>query len=194
MTTVSMPTAAEVGKLAADILRRMQEHPAHKRLVTSSMKYSTCWATFTGYPVIAFWNLDRDAAPLLDEALKVLALKAAVFSLTGGNEQAAKLLVPSPIDEMVHAVLAQFTVMCDIQIDLEIRFPHATELERFDYTHGCATDDYYAAAGWGEQPGRYWLDAAEVNRRLGILNAHYRDAGIHPFGRSHSHGFELTHA
>lgn len=192
MGTATMPDAVAVGERAAEILTSMKEHPGYERLTSSSMKYSTCWATFTGYPLVCQWNLDRDAAPLLDEALKVLALKAAVFELTGGDEAAAELLVPAPVDEMIHAVLAQFTVMTRMQSDLNLVFPHATELERFDYDRGCLTDDYYAAAGWGEQPLRYWLDAAEVNRRLAVLNAHYRDAGIGPNGRSHNHTFGVS--
>lgn len=108
----------------------------------------------------------------------MLALKAAVFELTGGEEAAAELLVSAPVEEMVHAVLAQFTVMSRMHDDLELTFPHASELERLDYTHGCLTDDYDAAADWGEQPPRYWLDTAEVQRRLAILNAHYQDASV----------------
>lgn len=190
MTTTTMPEAAQVGERAAQILRAMQAHPGYERLRSSSMRYSTCWATFTGYPLVSQWNLDRDAEPLLAEALRVLALKAAVFELAEGDEAAAELLVAAPVDEMVHAVLVQFTVMSGMQDDLELVFPHATELERFDYTCGCLTDAYYVAAGWGEQPLRYWLDAAEVTRRLAILNAHYRDAGIGPDGRSHSFDFD----
>jgi hypothetical protein len=106
------------------------------------MRYSTCWATFTGYPVVSRWSLERDAGPLLAEALRVLALKAAVFELTG-DEEAAELLLPAPVDEMVHAVLAQFAVMSRMQSDLGVTFVHATELERFTYTRGCITDDYY---------------------------------------------------
>ncbi|MET9263752.1 hypothetical protein [Amycolatopsis sp. NPDC004079] len=190
MATSTTPEATAVGERAAQILRAMQAHPGYERLTSSSMKYSTCWATFTGYPLVSQWNLDTDAAPLLDEALKVLALKAAVFELTGGDEAAAELLVPAPVDEMIHAVLAQFTVMTRMQTDLGVVFPHATELERFDYVRGCATDDCYAAAGWGEQPLRYWLDAAEVDRRLAILNERYRGAGFAPNGRSHAHIFD----
>ncbi|MFB9238373.1 hypothetical protein ACFFWC_22930 [Plantactinospora siamensis] len=184
-TTVRMPAADAVGARAAQILDAMQSHPGWERLNGSSMKYSTCWATFTGYPTVAQWSLDRDAGPLLVEALRVLALKAAVFELTDGDENAAELLVPAPVDEMVHAVLAQFTLMSRMQADLGVIFPHATELEDFGYTRGCITDDYYAAAGWGEQPTRYWLDASEVNRRLAILNEHYGSAGIGRGGRSH---------
>jgi hypothetical protein len=185
-------TAETVGRRAADILDAIKAHPLHERLTGSSMRYSTCWATFTGYMTISEWNLDADAGPLLDEALKVLALKAAVFELSGGDEKAAELLVPSPIDEMVHAVLAQFTVMTKLQADLGIQFAHATELEEFTYTRGGITDNYYAAAGWGEQPLRYWLDSAEVDRRLAILNEQYNRVGIGRGGRSHAIDFDVT--
>ncbi|MGH3720833.1 MAG: hypothetical protein ACRDRI_18695 [Pseudonocardiaceae bacterium] len=192
MVTSPMPGAGRVGARAARILDAMRAHPGYDRLRSSSMRYSTCWATFTGYPVISRWSLERDAGPLLTEALRVLALKAAVFELTGGDEDAAELLVPAPVDEMVHAVLAQFTVMTRMQADLGVVFPHATELERFTYTRGCRTDDYYAAAGWGEQPSRYWLGSGEVQRRLAILNSRYGQAGIDKDGRGHDIGFEIT--
>lgn len=185
-------TPETVGRRAAEILDGIKAHPLHKRLTGSSMRYSTCWATFTGYMTISEWNLDGDAGPLLDEALKVLALKAAVYELTGGDEHAAELLVPSPVDEMVHAVLAQFTVMTRLQAALGVQFVHATELEEFAYTRGCVTDNYYAAAGWGEQPLRYWLDSAEVDRRIAILNEQYGRVGIGRGGRSHVIDFDST--
>ncbi|MGH3772489.1 MAG: hypothetical protein ACRDRW_14025 [Pseudonocardiaceae bacterium] len=194
MVTIPMPDAGRVGARAARILDAMRAHPGYDRLRGSSMRYSTCWATFTGYPVISRWSLERDAGPLLTEALRVLALKAAVFELTGGDEDAAELLVPAPVDEMVHAVLAQFTVMTRMQADLGVVFPHATELERFTYTRGCLTDDYYAAAGWGEQPPRYWLGSGEVRRRLAILNGRYGQVGIGKDGRGHDIDFEMMTA
>ncbi|SFD29611.1 hypothetical protein [Micromonospora sediminimaris] len=190
MTSSSMPQVTEVGRRAAEILDRMRAHPAYDRLHSSSMTYSTCWATFTGYPAISRWSLERDAGALLEEALRVLALKAAVFALSGGDERAAELLVPAPVDEMIHAVLAQFTLMTRMQADLAVVFPHATELEEFTYTRGCVTDAYYAAAGWGEQPLRYWLDSAEVTRRLDLLNTRYQAAGLGRDGRSHDFDFD----
>ncbi|GLZ60934.1 hypothetical protein [Micromonospora sp. NBRC 107095] len=190
MAPQTMPEPAEVGCRAAEILDQVMQHPSSGRLRSSSMRYSSCWATFTGYPAISRWSLDRDAGPLLTEAMRVLALKAAVFELSGGDEEAAELLVPAPVDEMIHAVLAQFTLMSRMQRDLGVTFPHATELEEFAYTRGCLTDAYYAAAGWGPQPLRYWLDSAEVTRRLDQLNAHYQAAGLGRDGRSHDFAFD----
>ncbi|MFF0099747.1 hypothetical protein ACFYO8_10470 [Micromonospora sp. NPDC005257] len=190
MAPQTLPEPAEVGRRAAEILDLITQHPSSERLHNSSMKYSSCWATFTGYPAISRWSLDRDAGPLLTEAMRVLALKAAVFELSGGDEEAAELLVPAPVDEMIHAVLAQFTLMSRMQRDLGVTFPHATELEEFTYARGCLTDAYYAAAGWGPQPLRYWLDSAEVTRRLDQLNAHYQAAGLGRDGRSHDFDFD----
>jgi len=36
----------------------------------------------------------------------------------------------------------------------------------------------YTAAGWGQQPLRYWLDSHEVNRRIAHLNQLYGSVGI----------------
>ncbi len=181
---------AQVGQRAAQIHMALREHPLFERLSTSSMKYSSCWATFTGMPTVAHFDLDADGAPLLVEALYALALKAAVFDLSGGDEVAAELLLPSPVDDMCHAVLAQHTVLNLIERDLDVVFPHDTALERFDYMRGCVTDDYYAAAGWGDQPLRYWLDSREVNRRITLLNERYGSVGFTPGGRSHSFAFD----
>lgn len=174
-----------VGSRAAEIIDRLRRHPLYERLTGSSMKYSSCWATFTGMATVAAFDMDRDSRPLVEEALKAMALKAAVFALTGGDEQAAELLLPLPVDDMVHAVLAQHTVIGRIERDLDVTFPHDTALEHFDYRRGGVTDDYYTAAGWGDQPLRYWLDGAEVDRRIAELNQRYGSIGFAPGGRSH---------
>jgi hypothetical protein len=183
----------QVGGRAAEVLQAMHQHPEWERLTTSSMKYSPCWATYTGMPTVTKFDLDRDGGPLLVEAMRAMALKAAVFDLTG-DEQVAELLLPLPVDDMVHAVLAQHTVVGRIERDLGVTFVHDTALERFDYTRGCVTDDYYAAAGWGEQPLRYWLDKAEVDRRVAHLNALYGSVGFTPGGRSHTIDFNALFA
>ncbi len=181
---------AAVGTRAAKILSQMQAHDLWERFTTSSMKYSPCWATYTGMPSVSRFNLDSDGQPLLVEAMRALALKAAVFELSGGDEHAAELLLPLPVDDMVHAVLAQHTVMSWIERDLGVLFPHDTDLEDFTYTRGCVTDVYYAAAGWGEQPLRYWLDSRETNRRIAHLNELYGTVGITAGGRSHDIDFD----
>jgi len=185
---------AAVGARAAEILTQLRSHHLWERFTTSSMKYSPCWATYTGMPSISKFDLDTDGQPLLVEAMRALALKAAVFELSGGDEKAAELLLPLPVDDMVHAVLAQHTVMSWIERDLRVLFPHDTDLEDFTYTRGCVTDIYYAVAGWGQQPLRYWLDSHEVNRRIAHLNQLYGSVGIAAGGRSHDIDFDALFA
>lgn len=60
------------------------------------------------------------------------------------------------------------------------------------YEHGGYTDQIWAAAGFGVQSRRYWIDSAEIGRRLGILNQRYGQAGIGRDGRSHSIDFEAS--
>ncbi|WP_308440038.1 hypothetical protein [Virgisporangium aliadipatigenens] len=189
MTMTTLPAPAEVAARANDILDALKAHPDYERLGDSARRYTDCWATFTGYPIIASWNLDTDTGPLFDEAMRVLALKSAVFELTDGDEHAAELVVSAPVDEMVHAVLAQYTLCQRMTAALGIRFVHMTDQERFgwnpgDYTHRC-----YLAAGWGEPNPRYWIDAATTRSRLQILNQRYATVGIGRDGRSHSIDF-----
>lgn len=183
------PLAEDVGRRAAQILAGIRKAPEYDRLRKSTALYPDCWATFTGYPIIANWNMEKDAEPLFEEGLRVLALKAAVFELSGGNEQIAELVVSAPVDEMVHAILAQYTLCQNMTAALGIRFVHMTDRERFgwqtgDYTHQC-----YRAAGWGDPPVRYWIDADETARRLRILNERYASIGIHRSGRQHEIDF-----
>ncbi|MFC7273801.1 hypothetical protein ACFQS1_07415 [Paractinoplanes rhizophilus] len=190
MDTSTKLDPTTVGRRGAEILKQMQAHPLWERFTTSSMRYSPCWATYTGMPAISKFDLDRDGQPLLVEAMRALALKAAVYELTGGDEKISELLLPLPVDDMVHAVLAQHTVMSHIERDLGVLFPHDTALEDFAYHRGCDTDTFYAAAGWGGQPLRYWLDTVEVDRRIAHLNGLYGSVGIAAGGRGHDIDFD----
>lgn len=58
------------------------------------------------------------------------------------------------------------------------------------YRRGGYTDRCYLAAGWGEPDRRYWIDADEVGRRLGLLSARYASVGIHDAGRRHDLDFD----
>lgn len=188
----AIPAPVEVGRRAADILTLIKNTEEYARLKGSSEKYTDCWATFTGYPLVANWNLQTDTPPLFEEALRVLALKTAVFELSGGDEHLAELEISAPVDEMVHAVLAQYTLCQTMTERLGIRFVHMTDQERFTYQAGGYTDQCYTAAGWGEPDRRYWLDRDEMGRRLDFLGAKYESIGIQAEGRSHKFGFEPT--
>jgi hypothetical protein len=192
--TTQHPEPAAVGRRAAEILNLVQGSEEYGRLVESTKMYPDCWATFTGYPTICQWDLAVDAEPLFAEAMRVLALKAAVYELTGGDEQLSELVVPAAVDEMVHAVLAQFTLVVQMTRELGLTFVHMTDKERFgwqrgDYTHAC-----YLAAGWGEPPERYWIDGEETIRRLAVLNERYEQAGISELGRRHDLDFASASA
>jgi hypothetical protein len=182
--TVDLPSPHTAGERAAVILDLIQEHPEFDRLRASTLKYPTCWATFTGYPLIAEWDLDADGPNLFVEGLRTMAMKAAVFELTR-DDRAAELLISAPVDEMVHALTAQFTILSRIQNDLALVFIHSTDAERFDYDVDGYTDQIYRAAGWGELPRRYWLGKTETKRRLDILFEHYESIGVQAGGRSH---------
>lgn len=188
MTT--QPDSQAVGRRAAEILDLVAASEEYERLVESTRMYPDCWATFTGYPIIARWDLAKDAEPLFVEAIRVLCLKAAVYELTGGDEAAAELVVSAPVDEMVHATLAQYTLCVQMTRRLGITFVHMTDRERFGYHPGGYTDACYSAAGWGEPDRRYWIGAEETDRRPGILNERYASVGLHDSGRRHDLDFD----
>lgn len=185
-----LPAPTTVGPLAATLLAQLEADPDYPRLEESTKKYPDCWGTFTGYPIICEWDLRRDAGPLFTEALRVLSLKAAVFRLTGGDEEAAELVISAPVDEMIHAVLAQFTLATRIAARTGVPIVHMTDRERFGYDphqgEGAYTVACYEAAGWGEPNGRYWIGRAEAERRLTDLGRRYAAVGVQDLGRRHT--------
>ena len=189
MPHTTMPTAAEVGRGAAQVLARIQNDPEFAALRRSSLKYADCWSTYTGYPLVANWDLDYDAPPLFEEGLKVLALKAAVYDLTQ-DDIAAELLVSPPVDEMVHAIIAQAGLTKRIFDRQHITCVHQTDHEEFGWGWGDYTSQCYTEAGWGAPPARYWIDAAETLRRRKLLNARYEQIGIGRDGRRHGINFQ----
>ncbi|MEV4517894.1 hypothetical protein AB0K00_54165 [Dactylosporangium sp. NPDC049525] len=143
-----------------------------------------------GCPIIARFHLSQDAEPLFTEAMRVLCLKSAVYELTGEDEEAAELVVSAPVDEMVHAVLTQYTLCQAMTRRLGIRFVHMTDRERFGWRRGDYTSQCYEAAGWGEPPARYWIDADETRHRLRVLNDRYTSIGIFDDGCRHEIDFD----
>jgi hypothetical protein len=187
--TASQPSAAVIGPRAAEIYRTIKSDIEFGRLVQSSQLYAECWATFSGYSIIAEWDQDVDKAPLFDEALKVLSLKAAIWEATDGDEVAAEILVSPPVDEMVHAVLAQTNLVREVFARIGVFAVHMTDREEFGWEAGDYTSELYAAAGWGVMPERYWIGAVEARRRQAILNEGLSSIGIGPMGKNHAIDF-----
>lgn len=185
----SRPSPDVIGPRAADILRTIQQDIEFGRLAESSQLYSECWATYSGYSIIAQWNQDSDKAPLFEEGLRVLAMKAAIWEATDGDEEAAEILVSPPVDEMVHAILAQTNLMRELSERLGFAAVHMTDREEFGWEAGDYTSEVYAAAGWGDMPERYWIGAAEARRRQGVINEALKLVGIGGNGQSHAFAF-----
>lgn len=183
-----LPDPLVVASRAGEIFDEIRGHREFERLRISTLQYPTCWATFTGYPLIAEWDLDDDGPHLFTEALKVLAMKTAVYELTA-DEGLAELEVSAPVDEMVHALTAQFTILSRMQTELGLIFIHSTDRERFTYDEDGYTDQVYAGANWGVMPRRYWIGQAETHRRLAILFEHYESIGVERGGRNHNFTF-----
>ncbi len=187
---IPRPDPQAAGGVAAEILGRVLSSEEYPRLTHDVRLQRHRWATFTGLPLIAQLNLDRDAEPLLREALRTLALRAAVYRITGSDDTAATLAVPAPIDDMVRAVLAEHTLCTQLSRRLGIRFVRMlTAWDHFgwqplDYTHRC-----YLHAGW-ELDERYWITADETARRVTILNRRYAEIGLSRGGQ-HKLRFEL---
>ncbi|KPM57663.1 hypothetical protein ACG83_03445 [Frankia sp. R43] len=186
-----MPDPFGVAPRAVEIFDAFRDHREFDRLRTSTLKYPDCWATFTGYPIIAEWDLDADGPYLFTEALKVMAMKSAVFEQTG-DERLAELDVSAPVDEMVHALTAQFTILSRMQTELDVVFVHSTDNERFQYDEDGYTDQIYAAANWGVIPRRYWIGQEETRRRLAVLFEHYESIGVEQGGRRHNFTFSYA--
>jgi hypothetical protein len=182
--TGARPGPDAVGRRAAEILHAIHTDDDHTRLTASASAHATCWSAFNGYPIIDRFDSRTDTGPLLSEAFKVLALKAAVFELSDGDETAADLTIPVPVDEMTHAVLTQQPLVVQLQHRLGIVFVHMAERERFGWEPGDYTEDCYRAAGWGDPPARYWIPCDEWMRRLGILDRRYRSIGVVDCGSS----------
>ncbi|NWF30159.1 hypothetical protein HW130_28535 [Streptomyces sp. PKU-EA00015] len=184
MSTVIEPAA--VATRARQILETWQADEEWARLWDSCAKYSSDWDDFYGYPIILDYDAVADAPALFTETTRVLALKSAVYELTGGDEKAAELAQPVPVDVMSHALTAQFTVLSRIQDRTGIRFVHATDMEDGfaggTWNPGDFTHQAYRAA-FGPVNDRFWIDEAETERRRKILDEVYAGIGVTERGR-----------
>ncbi|MGW6971869.1 hypothetical protein [Streptomyces sp. NPDC054952] len=189
MSTSTMPTPAQAAARAKEILAAIGADEEFAAFEAATLEYSSDWQCFTGFPVIERWNLDTDKAPLFTEGLRALAIKAAVFALTG-DERLFEVAVAVPVDEMTHAAIAQPQLLARIAARVGFRLIDQTDREHTDFTEGDFTRAYRLA--WGEPPARYWLVNDEVDRRVKMLTARYAGIGMGRAGREHD--IELTAA
>ena len=187
------PTVEHVATNADQILSRWTADPDFDAFRASSLNYSDEWKCFAGFPVVSQWSLERDVEPLFGEALRALAIKSALYLATG-DLVTAEVPIAVPVDEMVHALLAQVQLFRGITDRTGAPAIHQTDQERFDYHHGCITHSYYTAAFNEEPPPRYWLDHHEVDARRAHLRELYAQIGIHDLGRHHAIDFTTAAA
>ncbi|RAY15434.1 hypothetical protein DPM19_12140 [Actinomadura craniellae] len=192
MPTPALPTPEQVAEEAARILDAIHGDPEYQRLLEGCVRYDNDWQCAAGVWTISRWNVRADAAPLIEEALRALALKGAVYKLTG-DVAAAELPIARPVDEVTHAVLAQRYVTECIACRAGIAFIHMTDTEQEapPYRAGGYTHTAYTKA-WGQPPARYWLDADEHARRAAVLDALLSGVGVHDLGRSHTIAFDTA--
>ncbi|MEU5425899.1 hypothetical protein AB0H73_09850 [Streptomyces olivoreticuli] len=182
MTTL-LPAVDCVAEAAREHLLRLEGDVEYWRLRTAVLTALTAGTTFTGFPVISHWDAARDGGPLFEEALRALALRAAVLERTS-DPIAALLPLAVPVDAMVHVVLAQGPLAWRVAEGTGVSLVHQGDQENVAYVNGCYTCACYRQA-WGEPPGRYWLDQAESARRQDHLGACYESIGLARDGRAH---------
>jgi len=185
---LALPEAASVAARAREIMAAIQADEEFAAFCAAALKYDEAWTCFTGFPVIANWDLDSDKRPLLTEGMRALALKAAVFELGGQDEDMTEIPIAVPVDEMMHAMIAQPQLLARIADRVGFAVIHQTDQEHHDYTPGDYTHTAYVAA-WGTPPERYWVGHVEAARRLTILEDRYAAAGFRNSGKAHSINF-----
>lgn len=187
-TTAERPQPADVAERARIILDAWLDDPEMETILDGCKKYSSDWSDDYGQFLIPEYSVERDAEALIDDALRVMALKTAVYELTGGDEVAAELPVTVPVDVAVHALTAQFTALSRVQQRTGHLFVHSTVHEHTvdtawdfgDYTHQA-----YRAA-FGPVDERYWIGGAEAERRRQVLDERYASIGITDRGMTSS--------
>jgi hypothetical protein len=181
--TQALPAVEDVAVRANEILAAIKADEEYPAFVAATLQYDKDWTCFSGTPIISRYNQDTDKTPLLEEGLRALALKAAVFEMTG-DENVAEVPIAIPVDEMTHAMIAQPQLLERITERVGVQVIHQTDQEHTDWRTGDYTHQAYQAA-WGEPPERFWIDHEEALRRQAILNEKYEAAGFLNMGLSH---------
>ncbi len=191
--TTALPAPADVAQRAREIHAAWQADAEMKTVLDGCARYSSEWDDFYGGPLISTYSVARDAGHLLDDALKVMALKTAVYELTG-DELLAELPVPVPVDVTCHALTAQFTALSRVQQRTGHLFVHSTvneQLRDTPWDTGDFTHQAYEAA-FGPVNERYWIPAAETERRRQVLDGKYASIGITDRGMTSAIGYAAT--
>ncbi|MER7623821.1 hypothetical protein [Streptomyces sp. NPDC126503] len=175
----ALPAPAAVAARAHEIHAAWQADTEMGVVLDGCARYSSDWDDFYGGPLISTYSVARDAGPLLDTALRVMALKTAVYELTA-DELLAELPEPVPVDVTCHALCAQFTTLSRIQQRTGHLFVHSTVNEHTVATPWDTGDFTHQAceAAFGPVNERYWIPAAEAERRRQILDTAYATIGI----------------
>ncbi|MFI9718815.1 hypothetical protein ACIHFE_04040 [Streptomyces sp. NPDC052396] len=188
-TTLVRPAPERASERAREILSAIEADPEFERLRTGCAKYDKDWQSFTGYALVDGFDVEKDTVPLFPEALWAMAIKSAVYEMTDGDEYAAEVPVSVPVDEMIHALAAQFTVLSRVQERTGIKFVHATDREEIGgWDHGDYTHQVYRAA-WGPVNERFWIGKDETEKRRAAAIKKYQPLGIFEGGRRFAPGF-----
>lgn len=183
--TLVRPAPEDVAERARTIRAAWLADDEMNTVLKGCAQYGAEWDDFYGGPLIIEYSVARDAKHLLGDALKVMALKTAVYEMTG-DERAAELPVPVPVDVTCHALCAQITALSRIQQRTGHLFVHSTVNEHANATPwrlGDYTHQAYRAA-FGAVDDRYWIDADEAERRRTILDAKYASIGVTDRGQT----------
>jgi Ni/Co efflux regulator RcnB len=178
--TLTRPAPETVAARARAVHDAWMADPEMPAVLDGCTKYSSDWTDDYGQVLIPNYTVQQDAPPLITDALRVMALKTAVYELTDGDELAAELPVPVPVDTAVHALCAQFTALSRVQERTGHRFVHSTVKEHEagrawrlgDYTHQAYRQTF------GPVDSRYWIDEPEAERRRQVLDGKYASIGI----------------
>ncbi|WP_037803033.1 hypothetical protein [Streptomyces sp. NRRL F-5135] len=184
--TISRPAPEKVAERAREIHAAIENDPEFERLWDTCAKYSSDWDDFYGYPIVVDYDAIGDAPALFKETIRTMAIKSAVYDLTNGDEKAAELPVPVPVDTMSHALMAQFTLLCRMQQRQGIQFVHMTDMEEGagggTWDHGDYTHQVYKAA-FGDLNPRFWIGREETERRRKVLDQVYAGIGVTERGK-----------
>ncbi|GAA2627515.1 hypothetical protein [Streptomyces axinellae] len=183
--TMSRPAPTEVAVRAREIHAALMSDPEIGRLEAAVSQYTSDWDDFYGYPLVTTYDAEADAPGLFKEAVRAMAIKSAVWDITDGNESAAELPMPVPVDTMTHAMMAQFSLLTRMMQRHGIQFVHMTDLEHRNsaWDHGDYTHEVYQLAYGEDVNPRFWIGAEETERRRKVLDVLYEGIGVSERGK-----------